>query len=252
MVGVGDGCAGYGDAVDPDPVLASLLPAQVRGAEQFGSPREPAGLPEERAAIAHAVAARQGDYLGVRDCARTALAGLGLGPVAIGTGPRREPVWPDGVVGSLTHCAGYRAAAVALSDRMRAVGIDAEPHEPLPDGVLEAVALPEEVRAIAALDRSDPRTHWGRVLFCAKEAVYKAWYPLTGEWLGFEEASISVETTGHDLRRHHSRLHGGRFRARLLRAGPMVDGTPLTCFDGRWVVASGLICTVVLVPAAPG
>jgi 4'-phosphopantetheinyl transferase EntD len=234
--------------VEPNPLLKPLLPADVHCAEQFGEPGEAAGLPQERAAIAHAVAGRRGDYLGVRDCARTALAALGHGPVPIGTGPRREPIWPEGVVGSLTHCAGYRAAAVAPAGRVHSVGIDAEPHEALPPGVLDTVGLPEEVRAIAALDRGDPRTHWGRVLFCAKEAVYKAWYPLTGEWLGFEEASISIETTGHDLRRYHGSLHAGRFSARLLRPGPTVGGVPLTCFDGRWSVASGLIATVVLVP----
>jgi 4'-phosphopantetheinyl transferase EntD len=234
--------------VAPNPLLASLLPADVHCAEQFGEPDGDAGLPPERAAIAHAVAARRGDYLGVRDCARTALAALGQGPVAIGTGPRREPIWPEGVVGSLTHCTGYRAAAVARARRVHSLGIDAEPHEPLPAGVLDTVALPGEVRAISVLDRSDPRTHWGRILFCAKEAIYKAWYPLTGEWLGFEEASVSIETTGHELRRHHGSLHGGRFNARLLRSGPLVDGVSLTCFEGRWTVASGLICTVVLVP----
>ena len=234
--------------MSPNPLLARLLPASVSCAEQFGQADGSAGLPAERATIAHAVASRRGDYLGVRDCARTALARLGLAPVAIGTGPRREPVWPSGVVGSLTHCAGYRGAAVALAEHVHSVGIDAEPHEPLPDGVLDTVGLPEEVRAIAGLRRSDPSTQWGRVLFCAKEAVYKAWFPLTGEWLGFEEASIHIETTGHDLRRHHGSLHGGRFSARLLRPGPTVGGAPLTSFDGRWAVASGLISTAVLVP----
>lgn len=236
--------------MEPNPLLTPLLPADVHCAEQFGEPGEAAGLPQERAAIAHAVAGRRGDYLGVRDCARTALAALGRGPVPIGTGPKREPIWPEGVVGSLTHCAGYRAAAVAPADRVHSVGIDAEPHEALPPGVLDTVGLPEEVLAITALDRHDPRTHWGRVLFCAKEAVYKAWFPLTGEWLGFEEASISIEGDGPDPRdREASR--GGRFSARLLRPGPTVDGMPLTCFEGRWSVASGLIATVVLVPAAP-
>jgi len=237
--------------VAPNPLLAWILPADVHCAEQFGDADETAGLPAERAAIAHAVAARRGDYLGVRDCARTALAALGHAPVAIGTGPKREPIWPAGVVGSLTHCAGYRAAAVASARRLHSVGIDAEPHEPLPAGVLETVGLPEEVRAVAALERADRGTHWGRVLFCAKEAVYKAWFPLTGEWLGFEEASIVIETTGQGPRRHHGSPHGGQFSARLLRPGPIVDGARLTCFDGRWTVAAGLVSTVVLVPLRP-
>ena len=229
--------------MSPNPLLARLLPATVSCAEQFGQADGSGGLPAERTAIAHALASRRSDYLGVRDCARTALAALGLAPVVIGTGLKREPIWPPGVVGSLTHCAGYRGAAVALAERMHSVGIDAEPHEPLPPGVLETVALPEELRAIAALEEAEGDTHWGRVLFCAKEAVYKAWYPLAGEWLGFEEASVRIVVDGQprDLR-------GGRFSARLLRSGPTIDGAPLTCFEGRWAVGAGLISTAVLVP----
>lgn len=232
----------------PNPLLTLLLPAAVCSAEQFGQPDDSAGLPVERAAIAHAVSSRRGDYLGVRDCARTALAALGVAPVAIGTGPRREPLWPDGVVGSLTHCDGYRGAAVARVGQLHSIGIDAEPHEALAPGVLDTVGLPEEARAVAALGRSDPRTRWDRLLFCAKEAVYKAWFPLTGEWLGFEEAVVQFETTGHDLRRYRHDLHGGRFSARLRRPGPTVDGVPLTSFDGRWTITAGLILTAVLVP----
>lgn len=241
----------YGGTVAPNPLMKTLLPVDVHCAEQFGPPDREAGLPEERAAIAHAVAGRRGDYLSVRDCARISLVSLGLAPSTIGTGPRREPVWPPGVVGSLTHCAGYRAAAVARKTSVHSIGIDAEPHERLPDGVLETVGLPEEVLAVAALERRDPRTHWSRLLFCAKEAVYKAWFPITGEWLGFEEASVSIETTGHDLRRHHRGLCGGRFSARLLRPGPSVAGVRLTSFEGRWSVASGLIAAAVLVPVVP-
>ena len=59
-------------------------------------------------------------------------------------GAKREPLWPAGVVGSITHCDGYRAAAVARATDLATVGIDAEPHEPLPDGVLAAIALPAE------------------------------------------------------------------------------------------------------------
>lgn len=219
-----------------DPLLARLLPTSVSAAERFDEPDETAGWPVERAAIAHAVAARRRDYLGVRDCARSALSGLGLAPVAIGSGPTREPTWPPGVVGSLTHCAGYRAAAVASADQVRAIGIDAEPHAELPPGVLDVVGLPGERAALAALPGP---WHWDRVLFCAKESVYKAWFPLTGQWLGFEEASIEL----------HPEL--GRFSARLLRAATLADGTSLTGFEGRWLVAGGLILTAVVLPRPP-
>jgi 4'-phosphopantetheinyl transferase EntD len=219
-------------------LLARLLPAPVACAEGFGEVDDAAGLPVERAAIAHAVASRRRDYLGVRDCARVALEALGRPPEAIGTGPGREPLWPSGVIGSLTHCTGYRAAAVADADLVRSVGIDAEPHEPLPPGVLDVVALEEERSALAGLGTG---AHWDRVLFCAKEAVYKAWSPLTREWLGFEEACVHIDPVA------------GRFHARLLRPATALDGTPLSSFDGRWLVADGFAVAAVLVPlGAPG
>lgn len=223
-------------------MLRWVLPVEVACAEGFGEVAEPAGLPEERAAIAHAVAGRRRDYLGVRDCARRALADLGRDDrPAIPTGENREPLWPAGVVGSLTHTDGYRGAAVAPAHAVRSLGIDAEPHDVLPAGVFDMVTVPEERPLLRAVG---PGVHADRVLFCAKEAVYKAWYPLTGEWLGFEEAAVRLETT--DLAPVR-----GRFTARLLRDATDRDGAPLTSFDGYWVVSGGLVGASVLVPPVP-
>ena len=72
---------------------------------------------------------------------------------------------------------------------MRSVGIDAEPHDVLPDGVLDAISLPAERQR--ARRRCPASLHWDRILFCAKEATYKAWFPLTHRWLGFEDAHIT-------------------------------------------------------------
>ena len=78
---------------------------------------------------------------------------------------------------------------------MRSVGIDAEPHGVLPNGVLDAISLPVERTEISALPGG---LHWDRILFCAKEATYKAWYPVTRRWLGFEDAHIvfDVDASG--------------------------------------------------------
>lgn len=92
----------------------------------------------------------------------------------------------------MTHCAGYRAAAAARARDVVTIGIDAEPHAVLPDGVLDVVALPEERAWIYELARSAEEVHRDRLLFSAKESVYKAWFPLTGRWLGFEDAELVV------------------------------------------------------------
>ncbi len=107
---------------------------------------------------------------------------LGLDPAPIMRAPSVAPTWPKDVVGRLTHCDDYRAAVLAYSMQVRSIGIDAEPHGPLPDGVLDAVSLKSERQWLSTTDRSD--VHWDRLLFCATEATYKAWEPLTGRWLG--------------------------------------------------------------------
>ena len=114
--------------------------------------------------------------------------------------------------GSITHCAGYRAAAVASTREVLTIGLDAEPNETLPDGVLDHVSLPGERARLRDLAATAPGTCWDRLLFSAKESVYKAWFPLTRQWLGFEDADITIDPAA------------GTFEARLLVPAPVVTG----------------------------
>jgi len=155
-------------------------------------------------------------------------------------GLRGAPRWPDGVVGSMTHCDDYRAAALARASDVASIGIDAESHGPLPDGVRGMIARDEELADLAELTRADPRVHWDMVLFSAKESVYKAWFPLTQRWLDFAEASVAIDA---DLR---------TFAARLLVPGPTLADRTLTSFDGRWLVRGGLVLTSIVVRQADG
>jgi 4'-phosphopantetheinyl transferase EntD len=214
-------------------MIEKILPATVASAEAFGDPSDGLLFPEEEAVIRRAVDKRRREFTTVRVCARRALEDLGLPPAPILPGERGAPQWPYGVVGSMTHCDGYRAAVVAWDTRVPVIGIDAEPHAPLPGGVLDTVALAGELRRLEQLSRSAPTVHWDRLLFSAKECVYKAWFPVTRRWLGFEEADIV-------LRRD------GTFAARLLATGATIpEGGPLTGFTGRWLIADGLVVTVI-------
>ncbi|UXA20705.1 4'-phosphopantetheinyl transferase [Mycobacterium sp. SMC-4] len=196
---------------------------------------ELAALPEEEPLIAKSVAKRRNEFITVRHCARLALVDLGEQPVPILKGEKGEPRWPAGVVGSLTHCEGYRGAAVARCEQVRSVGIDAEPHDVLPRGVLDAISLPVERSELAALP---PGVHWDRVLFCAKEATYKAWFPLTRRWLGFEDAHISFEVD--------NRGRSGRFTSRILIDAQATSGPPLLTLSGRWAVRDGIALTAIV------
>ena len=209
-------------------MIERVLPAGVEAAEHAGPP-VPAPLhPSEEAGVVDAVPARRAEYAAVRECARTALRRLGLADAAVPAGPDRAPVWPPGIVGSMTHVDGYRAAAVGRAETWAGLGIDAELHAPLPPEVASLVMSDDER---AALARTDPALCLDRVLFSAKESVYKVWYPVTRSWLGFEDVDV--------------RLGDGTFIARLGRTGLGTD-----VLHGRWAVGDGLVVTAVALARA--
>ncbi|WP_432486071.1 4'-phosphopantetheinyl transferase family protein [Kineococcus esterisolvens] len=210
------------------PALATVLPAFARCAERTADVELADVLPQEVQLLGLAGSRERAQSVTVRRCAQEAVAALGA---SCGVLPRRasgEPGWPPGLVGSLTHCAGYRGAAVARARDALSLGIDAEPHEALSPGLLGLVASPEEAAAL----RSAPRgVHGDRVLFCAKEAAYKAWWPLTRRWLGM----LHVE----------AELRGEAFTVRVPDAS---DGEPAR-LHGRWAVHDGRVLAAVTVPA---
>lgn len=224
-------------------MIEELLPDPVVTVEAHG--HDDAGhlplYPEEEALVARAVAKRRREFTVVRSCARRAMEKLGIPAQPVLTGERGAPRWPAGLVGSMTHCDGYCAAALVHATDLASLGIDAEPDGPLPDGVLAAVSLPGEAERLRRLSAERPGIHWDRLLFSAKESVYKAWYPLTGQWLDFTEADIEIAVDPSDP-------HRGSLHAALLVPGPWVGGRRRTHFDGRWTARHGLVATAVTVP----
>jgi 4'-phosphopantetheinyl transferase EntD len=204
-------------------LIAALLPAAAAVEWARGDLDGVELYPEEAAVVARAVEKRRREFATGRALARSALERLGVPARAIPPGERGEPLWPDGVVGSITHCAGYRACAVAPASELVAIGIDAEPDEPLPPGVLESIARPEELRALGERRAREPGVHLDRLLFSAKEAVFKTWFPLTGQRLGFEDATLAF---GVDT-----------FAANL--------PTRSVTLSGRWGRSDGLVLTAI-------
>jgi 4'-phosphopantetheinyl transferase EntD len=221
-------------------MLGTILPAGVESEERFGEAPGGTLFPEEEQIIAKAVPARRRDFATVRSCARACLERLGYQQVPILPGFGGAPIWPAGVQGSMTHCAGYAAAAVGSLERISAIGIDAEPDIPLPDGVLDLVATPAELDRLAMTQPDPDSPNWDRLLFSAKEALYKAWFPLVGEWLDHQQAEILFDP-----------LHR-TFAALLLRDGLTVDGRQVRRLHGRWARSQGILVTaIVLGSGAP-
>ncbi|MDG5809204.1 4'-phosphopantetheinyl transferase superfamily protein [Streptomyces ossamyceticus] len=218
-------------------MITEILPAGVVVCEAFTDDPATFLFPEEREVISRAVDKRRREFTTVRHCARRALAQLGLPPGPLLPGERGAPSWPAGVVGSMTHCDGYRAAVVARRADFTSVGVDAEPHNPLPEGVLDAIAVPAEQLRHRALTAAASEICWDRLLFSAKEAVYKAWFPLTGMPLDFDEADITLRTDGSFTVRIQSRHVPG--------AHPLPVG-----YEGRWRTTTALVATAIAEPAS--
>jgi len=218
-------------------MLEMILPAEVESQECFGEPPGGFLFPEEEQIIARAVAVRRREYATVRSCARSCLNRLGYPPVPILPGVGGAPTWPAGVQGSMTHCAGYAAAAVGPVPQISAIGIDAEPDVPLPDGVLDLIATAAERDSLAVAGMEPGSPSWDRLLFSAKEAVYKAWFPLAGEWLDHQQAEIIFDP------------RDGTFAALLSRDGLIVNGHHVRRLHGRWIRDRGILLTAVVLGA---
>ena len=154
-------------------------------------------FPEELQAIARATPARRHEFALGRCCAREALAILRGPCVAIPMGRFRDPVWPFGYVGSITHCQGFCAAAVARSvsvnssGAIRGVGLDSEPALPLPRELAGVVCSEDEVAWLA--NQQGDRMPWDRLFYCAKESAYKCLFPTTHRYLEFRDIQLQFD-----------------------------------------------------------
>ena len=211
-------------------MIADILPPAVAtaesiGAESIGAQGGGGLFPAEEAVVRTADPRRRAEFTAGRACARAALAALGLPAVPVRAGRAGEPCWPAGVTGSITHCPGYRACAAAWIADVAGLGIDAEPDAGLPAGLIESVAGRAERAWLARQAAAAPAVRWDRLLFSAKEAVGKMWYPLTGHWPGFAELVVFPQVAG-------------LFEARVAES----------CLSGRWLARDGLIVTAVTWP----
>jgi 4'-phosphopantetheinyl transferase EntD len=188
---------------------------------------------EEEVALGRVVEKRYWEFAIGRYCAHRGLARLGAPDMALLPGPSREPIWPGGYVGSITHCEGYCAAAVARVEQVISMGIDAESVARIPDNMLDLIAFDHERRWIEA-GQDAARD---KLTFSAKESVFKAWFPLTGTWLGFEDVRIFFD------------VESETFVAHLLVAGPAVHGTRVQAFRGRYACTDRLLLTAVVLIA---
>ena len=186
-------------SIQPSPTIAGLFAVHVAAFEARG-PVDPRVLaPEEAAHVERAVPKRVGEFAAGRACARRALEELGTRDFILRVGPEREPLWPAGIAGSITHTAGFCAAVAAHTTLVAALGLDAERREAVHRRLWRQIATPEEICWLESLD-SDQANEMATLIFSAKEAFYKCQFGVTREWLNFNDVSVSVGPRDFEIR----------------------------------------------------
>jgi 4'-phosphopantetheinyl transferase EntD len=173
------GLSSFSKAIDELAVCGVLV-----GQRLIVAGDEAALMPEEAPAFEGSVVAARRASGAARLVARNLLKNLGYPECPIRRGNARAPTWPEGIRGSLAHDSDYAVAAICRAEDFSAVGIDVEPAELLPPELVDFIATPRE--------RTHLDAHWfgGRMLFAAKEAVYKAVYPLDRMFLDYHDVEI--------------------------------------------------------------
>jgi 4'-phosphopantetheinyl transferase EntD len=189
----------HGDVMEPratalnpailSTTIASLFPSGVVAAELRAPGDASLLLPEEAESVSNAVPKRIQEFAAGRLCARRALAKFGVADFPIRVARDRQPVWPEFLVGSITHTVGLCAAAVAARAHGIALGLDSETV-----GAVKAHLWPSICAAaeLAWVDTLHPEEQAKAVamIFSAKEAFYKCQYPLAGERLNFHDVCV--------------------------------------------------------------
>lgn len=213
-------------------MIRSLFPDDVVTVAASTGMWEGRLYPEEERFVANAVAKRRREFTAGRLCAREALARLGIERHPLPSGPDRAPLWPPGITGSISHCEGYCGAAVARLGAVTGIGLDVEPAHPLDDDLIARVCTRREIAALGSLPGYEPGLQ-ARLVFVAKESVYKSVFKEVGRALEFED----VEVTFHPER--------SAFTARLTGASGPHGGPALV--EGRFArTGTHLFCGVTL------
>jgi 4'-phosphopantetheinyl transferase EntD len=216
-------------------LISGLLPSSVVCIAADPSALPAVLHPAEEQYVREAVPKRRREFAAGRACARAALERFGVRDAVLPRRADRTPLWVQGFVGSITHCAGAVAAAVARTSDVESLGIDIEEAEPLPATLRTMIAGERERAQIARLTFPAP-IDWFKLLFSAKESFFKCHFMVARRMLDFEDVEIAIDpqrgefvgwltapgAAADDLSRLHGRFCVGRhhvFTAVVLHSG---------------------------------
>ena len=177
------------------PLLRELFPQGALTAELRGGGDPGALYPEEARYLQRAVRKRAEEFAAGRLCARLLLREFGIQNFPIEIGAHRQPLWPESMVGSITHTTGFCAAVAAPKKCLRSVGIDTEIAGSVKTELWRGICTPAETAWLRTLPESEQPAA-ATLVFSAKEAFYKSQFPLTQEFLGFHDVSVELPAWG--------------------------------------------------------
>jgi len=229
-------------AAHPSVAIEGLFDVPVAATELVGAGDPSALIGDEVERAVSMGDKRQREFAAGRTCARLAMHRLGCDGEAQVTSSGRAPRWPEGLVGSISHTRGYCAAVVARTvDTGGAhLGLDVEHLGRIKPNLWRRIFVAaerddlERRAASADADRAngvpDADTA-ATTIFSVKEALYKAQFPITESWVGFEDVRVELGTDGAATLHRETAL-------------PVLDALAWPV-RGRWLVADGRVVTAV-------
>ena len=147
--------------------------------------------PEEEVFIRNAVPKRRLEFMAGRLCAKQLLARFGIHNFPVLAGKDHEPLWPPGIVGSISHTERYCGVAIARRADVQSIGLDVERVCRLPRDVCRQICTEQELAWVDSLPL-DRQQMGVALVFSAKECLYKCQHTMSGQWLEFHDVAISV------------------------------------------------------------
>jgi 4'-phosphopantetheinyl transferase EntD len=176
-----------------------LFPDGVEVVEIVGAVDIDQLMGSERECIRNASPNRQREFAAGRLCARRALGRLGKPSVALPMMNKLLPLWPDGIVGSISHTDGYCVAAVGLGSQLISIGIDAERAGKIERGIWPLIFVDDEIKYLESIEDVFEQELKATTIFSAKEAFYKCQYPITQTWVEFRDVAVRFDEWGFYL-----------------------------------------------------
>jgi 4'-phosphopantetheinyl transferase EntD len=218
--------------------LTALFPPGAVVAELRGNAPLTLLTPSELQFISHCADKRIQDFAAGRACAHRALQEFGITGFSLLSGLDRAPIWPPSIAGSITHTDGCRAAVVAPERHFRSLGLDCEAIEAVHQELWSRICSPPELNRLQGLSPPE-RQHQAALIFAAKEAFYKCQYPLTKQWVGFEDVVIEPVAGDPD---------SGTFTVLPQRSLPL-DSNLVAALPGRFLFRELWVLAGIAVPA---